>query len=87
MAIFIAFRGFCLNKLQQLFSDSGLSGLDYGILAAGLLMMVLVSLVQRTGSVREKIAARPYLRFPTASPKWALANLENFSMGLQTEMG
>lgn len=40
--------------------ELGLSGLDYGILAAGLLMMVLVSLVQRTGSVREKIAARPY---------------------------
>ena len=38
----------------------GLSSLDYGILAAGTALMLAVSLVQRSGSVREKIAARPY---------------------------
>ncbi len=42
----------------------GLSALDYGILAAGVALMLLVSLSQRSGSVREKIAKRPYaLRF------------------------
>lgn len=38
----------------------GLTGLDYGILAGGCLMMLGVSLVQRGGSVREKISAKPY---------------------------
>ncbi len=38
----------------------GLGSLDYGILAAGLCLLVTVSLIQRKGSVREKIAARPY---------------------------
>lgn len=38
----------------------GLSGLDYGILAVGTLMLLLVSLSQRSGSVRDKIAAKPY---------------------------
>ena len=38
----------------------GLTGMDYAILAAGLLVLILVSLLQRTGSVREKIARRPY---------------------------
>ena len=38
----------------------GLSGLDYMILLAGLSILVTVSLVQRKGSVREQIAAKPY---------------------------
>ena len=38
----------------------GLSALDYGILACGTALMLLVSLSQRGGSVREKIARRPY---------------------------
>lgn len=38
----------------------GLSALDYGVLLAGLLLLVAVSLLQRKGSVRERIAARPY---------------------------
>lgn len=38
----------------------GLTGLDYGILAAGAAVLLGVSLVQRRGSVREQIAARPY---------------------------
>ena len=38
----------------------GLSALDYGILAAGVALMLLVSLSQRGGSVREKIARKPY---------------------------
>lgn len=38
----------------------GLGGLDYVILAAGTVLLILVSLLQRTGSVREKIAAKPY---------------------------
>ncbi len=38
----------------------GLSALDYGILAAGLLLLIVVSLIQRSGSVRGRIAAKPY---------------------------
>ncbi len=38
----------------------GLSALDYGILAIGTAVMLGVSLVQRSGGVREKIAAKPY---------------------------
>ena len=38
----------------------GLSGLDYGILAAGTMLMLAVSLIQRGGPVREKIAKKPY---------------------------
>ena len=41
--------------------DLGLSGLDYGILAFGTILMMAVSLAQRSGSVREKIAAKPYV--------------------------
>ena len=40
--------------------DLGLSPLDYGILAAGTAVMLGVSLVQRGGGVRERIARRPY---------------------------
>ena len=38
----------------------GLGVTDYCVLAAGLVLLVAVSLVQRHGSVREKIAAKPY---------------------------
>lgn len=38
----------------------GLTGSDYGVLAAGVLVLLGVSLVQRSGSVREKIAAKAY---------------------------
>lgn len=38
----------------------GLSLLDYGILAAGVILLLTVSLAQRRGSVRERIAAKPY---------------------------
>lgn len=40
--------------------ELGLSGLDYGILAAGTAVLLGVSLLQRRGSVRERIACRPY---------------------------
>ncbi len=38
----------------------GLTGLDYGILAGGCALMLGVSLVQRGGSVRERIHEKPY---------------------------
>ena len=38
----------------------GLTGLDYAILALGCALMLGVSLCQRSGSVREKLSARPY---------------------------
>lgn len=38
----------------------GLSAADYVILLAGLVLLVAVSLMQRRGSVRDRIAARPY---------------------------
>lgn len=38
----------------------GLSGLDLCILGFGLFVMVLVSMLQRSGSVRDRIAAKPY---------------------------
>lgn len=38
----------------------GLTALDYGILAAGVVILLLVSLSQRNGSIRDKIAKYPY---------------------------
>ncbi|MBO5031015.1 MAG: MBOAT family protein [Lachnospiraceae bacterium] len=38
----------------------GLSMLDYGILVFGVIVLLAVSLVQRSGSVREKIGRKPY---------------------------
>jgi D-alanyl-lipoteichoic acid acyltransferase DltB (MBOAT superfamily) len=38
----------------------GLSGLDYGILLFGVLVMFGVSMIQRKGSVRAQIAQKPY---------------------------
>lgn len=40
--------------------DLGLTGTDYGVLAASTLLVLVVSLVQRSGSVRDAIHARPY---------------------------
>ncbi len=39
----------------------GLTGVDYGVLAAGVLVLLGVSLLQRGGSIRDKVAAKPYL--------------------------
>ena len=38
----------------------GLTAADYGVLAAGIAVLLGVGLLQRSGSVREKIAARAY---------------------------
>ncbi|MCM1187933.1 MAG: MBOAT family protein [bacterium] len=38
----------------------GLTALDFAVLAAGVALLIAVSLWQRSGSVREKIAAKPY---------------------------
>ena len=38
----------------------GLSAVDYGVLLGGLILLVAVSLLQRSGSVRDRIAAKPY---------------------------
>lgn len=38
----------------------GLGGLDYILLALGVFLLISVSLLQRKGSVRDKIAAKPY---------------------------
>lgn len=40
--------------------DLGLTLLDYGILLVGVLILLTISLVQRNGSVREKIYGKPY---------------------------
>ncbi len=47
--------------------ELGLSGLDYGIVAAGSLLMLFVSLWQRSGSVRGKVAAQAY---PVRAAVW-----------------
>lgn len=41
--------------------DIGLSAVDYGVLAFGIILMIAVSLVQRRGSVRDRISNCPYL--------------------------
>lgn len=40
--------------------DIGLSMADYGILFVGMCILILVSMAQRTGKVRDRIAAKPY---------------------------
>lgn len=40
--------------------ELGLTGLDYGVLAAGTGLLLLVSLMQRKGGVRERISGKPY---------------------------
>lgn len=53
------------HNYGQLFDGTmaalGLSGMDYLILAVSLVIVVSVSLLGRNGSVREKIAAKPYI--------------------------
>lgn len=42
----------------------GLTAVDYAVLIVGVIILIVVSLVQRSGSVRDKIALRPYpIRF------------------------
>lgn len=53
---------FSANMLQL-----GLNVTDYMILLAGLLILVTVSLIQRSGSVREKLAAKP---LPVRAAVW-----------------
>ena len=38
----------------------GLGVVDYGVLLVGLVLLLAVSLAQRSGSVRDRIAAKPY---------------------------
>ncbi|MDE7283808.1 MAG: MBOAT family protein, partial [Lachnospiraceae bacterium] len=38
----------------------GLTVIDYVILVIGTLLLIIVSLLQRSGSVRDKIAVKPY---------------------------
>lgn len=38
----------------------GVTAVDYAVLAAGIVVLIAVSLLQRSGSVRDKIAARAY---------------------------
>uniref|UniRef100_UPI00405758D4 MBOAT family O-acyltransferase n=1 Tax=Acetatifactor sp. TaxID=1872090 RepID=UPI00405758D4 len=46
--------------------DIGLTGLDYGILVFGVIVLFAVSLVQRSGKIRDRIACKPYpVRFVT----------------------
>lgn len=39
----------------------GMNGIDYAILFVGMLALIMVSMWQRSGSVRDKIAQRPYI--------------------------
>lgn len=59
--------------------DIGLTVVDYGILAGGVILMIIVSLIQRSGSVREKIALRP---FPVKFIAWYGLFLAVFLMGI-----
>ena len=43
------------------FQTLGLAAADYLILFVGLLILIVTSLIQRSGSVREKIAAKPLI--------------------------
>ena len=51
------------GRLSQLFdgrfAELGLTAADFIVLAIGLLLMLLISILQETGSVRQKLAARP----------------------------
>lgn len=57
--MFTQFDVSVLNAEEFLYLD--LTAADYGIVAAGVLLMFAVSMVQRRGSVREWIAGKPYL--------------------------
>jgi len=54
---------FTVFNYKELFNGSllnlGLSVADYAVLLMGLVVLITVSLIQRTGSVREKLAAKP----------------------------
>lgn len=53
------FTGFHISELTPAaFLGMGLGAWDYGILVFGMLLLVVVSLMQRKGSIRERIAAR-----------------------------
>ena len=53
---------FSQSSLSQLNADAfigmGITGYDYAVVFAGMLVLVAVSLIQRSGSVRDKIAAK-----------------------------
>lgn len=54
------FREFRFSAMNvESFLGLGLTGADYAILIVGTLLLILVSLVQRTGSVREKLHQKP----------------------------
>ena len=56
------FTQFDLSVLSlQEFTDMGLTVADYLIIAAGVCILFMVSMLQRTGSVREYIFKKPYL--------------------------
>ena len=56
---------FTVFNYHELFNGSllnlGLSLADYLVLLMGLVVLVTVSLIQRTGSVRAKLAAKPHM--------------------------
>lgn len=59
---FHMFTRFDVRQLKpQEFLDLGLDRWDYGIAALGIILMFMVSLAGRNGSVREKIAKKPYI--------------------------
>ena len=53
------------SRIPQLFDGRfqtlGLAAADYLVLFVGLLILIVTSLIQRSGSVREKIAAKPLI--------------------------
>lgn len=56
------FTGFWDHPVTgQEFLELGLTGMDYSILGAGVLIMFLVSLSGRNDSVRKRLARRPYV--------------------------
>jgi D-alanyl-lipoteichoic acid acyltransferase DltB (MBOAT superfamily) len=58
--MFTEFRPAQLLSVQE-YLDLGLTGADYLIVLFGVLVMFAVSMMQRSGSVREKLAAKPYV--------------------------
>lgn len=56
----------------------GLTGIDYAVLSGGLCLLVFVSLLQRSGSIRERIAKKPY---PVRFVVWFLLFLTVLLMG------
>lgn len=57
----------------------GLTAVDYAVLAVGVAILIAVSLVQRSGSVRDKIALRPY---PVRFALWYALFLAVLLMGV-----